>query len=87
LSFLKINSNPQAYSALGSSDRPWRDEGSITSGPPVTGHELLQHPTMIRLATKHGKSAAHIALRWHLQMGGTAVCKSVTPQRIEDNYK
>ena len=30
----------QAYSALGSADRPWALQGSITSGVPKTGHEV-----------------------------------------------
>ena len=39
------------------------------------------------MANKHGKSTANVVLRWHLQMGGTMVAKSVTPSRIEGNYK
>ena len=31
----------QAYSALGSADRPWALQGSITSGVPKTGHEVF----------------------------------------------
>ena len=26
-------------------------------------------------------------LRWHAQMGGSMVCKSVTPSRVEANYQ
>jgi len=77
----------QAYSSLGSGDRPWLKEGSITSGLPVTGYEVLQHPAIKALADKYGKSTAQIVLRWHLQMGGTVSCKSVTPARIEENNK
>jgi len=77
----------QAYSALGSADRPWRKEGSITSGAPKTGYEVLKHPDILAIANKYGKSAANIVCRWHIQCGGTLVCKSVTPARIEANYK
>jgi len=77
----------QAYSSLGSADRPWRKEGSITSGVPKTGHEVLSHPDIKRIADKYGKSTANVVLRWHLQLGGTMCCKSVTPARIEDNFK
>ena len=48
----------QAYSSLGSGDRPWLKEGSITSGLPVTGYEVLQHPAIKALAGKYGKSTA-----------------------------
>ncbi len=71
----------QAYSALGSADRPWLKEGSITSGLPITGYEVLQHPLILDMAKKYGKSAANVVIRWHLQMGGSLVTKSVTPSR------
>jgi len=77
----------QAYSSLGSADRPWRQTGSITSGLPKTGHEVLSHPDIEVIAAKYGKSTANVVLRWHLQMEGTMVCKSVTPSRIEENFK
>jgi diketogulonate reductase-like aldo/keto reductase len=48
----------QAYSALGSSDRPWRKFGSITSGAPKLGHEILEHPDILKIAEKYGKSTA-----------------------------
>eukprot|EP00095_Tigriopus_kingsejongensis_P011382 maker-scaffold68_size422247-snap-gene-0.14 protein:Tk11382 transcript:maker-scaffold68_size422247-snap-gene-0.14-mRNA-1 annotation:"unnamed protein product" len=76
----------QAYSALGSFDRPWKDAGSITSGSPVTGYELLDNPVLIEMGKSLGKSPAQVVLRWHLEMGGTAVCKSVRPERIISNY-
>jgi len=77
----------QAYSALGSADRPWRLTGSITSGAPKTGHEVLSHPDIVKIAEKHGKTTANVVLRWHLQMLGTMCCKSVTPSRIIENFK
>ena len=70
---------------MGSADRPWLKEGSITSGPPVTGFEVLEHPLILKLAKKYGKSCAQIVIRWHLQCGGTLAAKSVTPSRIEEN--
>lgn len=76
----------QAYSALGSADRPWRKLGSITSGAPKTGHEVLEHPVIVAIAKAHGKSCASVVIRWHLQNGGTLVCKSATPSRIASNY-
>jgi len=85
--FCKINGIIfQAYSALGSADRPWRKEGSITSGAPFGGHEVLQNPELAKVADKHGLSVAQVVLRWHIQVGGAAVCKSVTPDRIRQNY-
>lgn len=76
----------QAYSALGSFDRPWKKAGSITSGEPITGHELLENPIIKGIADSLEKSPAQIVLRWHLEMGGTAVSKSVRAHRIISNY-
>ena len=75
-----------AYSALGSADRPWLVSGSITSGAPKIGHEVLNHPDIKKMAEKYRKTTANVVLRWHVQMRGTCVCKSVTPSRIESNY-
>jgi len=77
----------QAYSALGSADRPWRKAGSLTSGLPTSGYEVLSHPDIMKIAEKFGKTTANVVLRWHLQLGGALVCKSVTPSRIQENFK
>ena len=72
---------------MGSADRPWRTQGSITSGPPITGHEVLDNPVILKIAKKYGKTSANVVLSWHAQMGGSMVCKSVTPSRVEENFK
>jgi len=35
---------------------------------------------------QHGKSAAQVMLRWHLQKGRSAIPKSVKPARIAENF-
>jgi diketogulonate reductase-like aldo/keto reductase len=49
------------------------------------GKGLLDDPALARLAEKHGKTAAQIVLRWHLQIGNVVIPKSVTPSRIREN--
>ncbi|MFJ9407925.1 aldo/keto reductase [Streptomyces sp. NPDC101393] len=49
------------------------------------GKGLLEDPTLAKLAEKHGKTAAQIVLRWHLQTGNVVIPKSVTPSRIAAN--
>ncbi|QIY58472.1 aldo/keto reductase [Streptomyces sp. RPA4-5] len=49
------------------------------------GRGLLEHPTLVELAAKHGKSPAQVVLRWHVQLGNVAIPKSVTPSRIAEN--
>ncbi|MEU1821444.1 MULTISPECIES: aldo/keto reductase [Streptomyces] len=50
------------------------------------GRELLGDPVLARIGAKHGKSAAQVVLRWHLQVGNVAIPKSVTPSRIRENF-
>ncbi|MGG8405606.1 aldo/keto reductase [Streptomyces sp. 12297] len=49
------------------------------------GKELLAAPAVLAAAEKHGRTAAQVVLRWHLQLGTIAIPKSVTPSRIREN--
>ncbi|ATZ23467.1 putative oxidoreductase [Streptomyces lavendulae subsp. lavendulae] len=49
------------------------------------GKELLTLPAVAAVAAKHGRSAAQVVLRWHLQLGNVVIPKSVTPARIREN--
>lgn len=37
------------------------------------------------IAGKHGKSAAQVMIRWHLQLGNIVIPKTVTPSRVVEN--
>jgi 2,5-diketo-D-gluconate reductase A len=50
-----------------------------------TGGDLLDEPTLTKLADTYGKSPAQIVLRWHIQHGLIVIPKSVTPERIKQN--
>ncbi|WP_433544898.1 aldo/keto reductase [Streptomyces sp. CA-294286] len=50
------------------------------------GKGLLEVPTVVAVARKHGKTPAQAVLRWHLQLGNVVIPKSVTPSRIAENY-
>jgi 2,5-diketo-D-gluconate reductase A len=45
----------------------------------------LADERVLSLAAKHGKSAAQIVLRWHIDNGLIVIPKSVTPARIHEN--
>ncbi|WP_335938005.1 aldo/keto reductase [Streptomyces sp. PTD5-9] len=50
------------------------------------GKGLLEVPTIVAIARKHGRTPAQVVLRWHLQTGNVVIPKSVTPSRIVENF-
>jgi 2,5-diketo-D-gluconate reductase A len=50
------------------------------------GKGLLEVPTVVAVARKHGRTPAQVVLRWHLQLGNVVIPKSVTPSRIQENF-
>ncbi|MFJ9682444.1 aldo/keto reductase [Streptomyces sp. NPDC101194] len=49
------------------------------------GKGLLEVPTVVAIARKHGRTPAQAVLRWHIQTGNVVIPKSVTPSRIVEN--
>lgn len=47
--------------------------------------QLLQDPVIGDIAQAHGKSAAQVVLRWHIQMGFCPVPGSKSPAHIQEN--
>lgn len=54
--------------------------------PLMQGGEVLNHPVIQAIARDHGKSGAQVIIRWHLQNDSIVIPKSVTPERIEENF-
>ncbi|MEU3188606.1 aldo/keto reductase [Streptomyces sp. NPDC006923] len=52
---------------------------------PLAQGALLKDEAIAAIAERHGKSAAQVVLRWHLQLGNIVIPKSVTPARIREN--
>jgi len=63
----------------------WSPIGGITA---YRGGEKrsFDDPTLQDVARAHGKSAAQVMLRWHLQQGRSAIPKSTKPARIAENF-
>ncbi|MCJ7812312.1 aldo/keto reductase [bacterium] len=56
-------------------------------GPFAEGrNNLFQNELLLSLATKYKKSLAQVVLRWLTQRGVVAIPKSVTKERIKENF-
>jgi 2,5-diketo-D-gluconate reductase A len=64
----------------------WSPMGGITSYRPGASRSTFSDPTIVGIGEAHGKSAAQVMLRWHLQEGRSAIPKSVRPERIAENF-
>ena len=69
--------------------RAWHAEhGVVTEAwSPLAQGALLDEPTIVAIAERHGKTPAQAILRWHVQLGNVVFPKSVTPQRIRENLE
>ncbi|WP_226345991.1 aldo/keto reductase [Agilicoccus flavus] len=54
--------------------------------PLGSGKGLLDDATLAKIAQKHGATPAQVVLAWHLAIGNVVIPKSVTPERIVENY-
>jgi 2,5-diketo-D-gluconate reductase A len=53
---------------------------------PLAQGRVLDDPTVVGIADGHGKTAGQVVIRWHLQLGNIVIPKSVTPERIDQNF-
>lgn len=56
------------------------------SWSPLGQGQLLTDPVIAGIAAKHGRTAAQVIIRWHLDSGLIVIPKSVTPSRIVENF-
>ena len=54
---------------------------------PAHAKNPLQDAVITALAEKHRKTPAQVILRWQLQLGNSAIPRSVRPQRIGENFE
>ncbi|SFE86207.1 Aldo/keto reductase [Paenibacillus catalpae] len=52
---------------------------------PLMQGQLLDHPVLSSIASKHGKSVAQVIIRWDLQNGVVTIPKSIKESRIIEN--
>ncbi len=53
---------------------------------PIAQGNVLDDDTINQITEKVGKTVAQVVLRWHVQRGDIIFPKSVTPERIEENF-
>jgi len=61
--------------------------GIVTEAWSPLGQGLeLEDSEIVAIAQAHGKTPAQAIIRWHLQLGNVVIPKSVTPERIQENF-
>jgi 2,5-diketo-D-gluconate reductase A len=68
--------------------RAWHAEHGIAteSWSPLAQGEVLEDDTLSTIAAHHHRTVAQTVLRWHLQLGCVVIPKSVTPERVRENF-
>ncbi|MBD8891820.1 aldo/keto reductase [Roseibium litorale] len=62
--------------------------GIITqSWSPLGRGKLLEHSDVAAIARKHGRTAAQVVIRWHMDQGLVVIPKSANPDRIKQNFQ
>jgi 2,5-diketo-D-gluconate reductase A len=54
---------------------------------PIAQGEVLDDPVITEIAERIGRTPAQVVLRWHIQRGNIVFPKSVTPERIRENFE
>jgi 2,5-diketo-D-gluconate reductase A len=61
--------------------------GIVTqSWSPLARGQLLEEPTVLKLAESRGVSVAQLIIRWHIQIGSSVIPKSNSKHRISENF-
>ena len=61
--------------------------GIVTEAWSPLGQGLeLDDPVIVEIAAAHSRTPAQAIIRWHLQLGNVVIPKSVTPERIAENF-
>jgi 2,5-diketo-D-gluconate reductase A len=63
------------------------ERGIVTEAwSPLAQGAVLDDATITDIASAHGKTPGQVVIRWHIQLGYVVFPKSVTPERIEENF-
>jgi diketogulonate reductase-like aldo/keto reductase len=59
----------------------------IEAYAPLVKAQRMEHPVLVRVARKHGKTPAQVLIRWCLEHEVVVIPKSVRPERIRENLE
>jgi 2,5-diketo-D-gluconate reductase A len=63
------------------------DRGIVTEAwSPLAQGAVLDDPAITKIAGAHDVTPGQVVIRWHIQLGNVVIPKSVTPERIEQNF-
>ena len=54
---------------------------------PIAQGDVLDDRLIGEIAERLGRTPAQVVLRWHVQRGNVVIPKSVTPERIRENFE
>ncbi|MFT3916446.1 MAG: aldo/keto reductase [Anaeromyxobacteraceae bacterium] len=58
---------------------------AVEAYAPLVKAQRLDHPVIVRVARKHGRTPAQVLVRWGLDHGVITIPKSVKPERLQEN--
>jgi 2,5-diketo-D-gluconate reductase A len=76
------------YLLNGEVDTYGKEQGIATEAwSPIAQGGVLDDPVIEEIAEAHGKTTAQVTLRWHIEHDNIVFPKSVTPERIAENFE
>ena len=67
--------------------REHEDLGILTEAwSPLAQGAVLEEQAIRDIAEQHSRTPGQVVIRWHLQLGNIVIPKSVTPERIVENF-
>jgi 2,5-diketo-D-gluconate reductase A len=69
--------------------RAWHEDNGVATEAwsPLAQGAMLNDGTIEAIAADQDRTPAQVVLRWHIQLGNIVIPKSVTPERIRENFE
>jgi 2,5-diketo-D-gluconate reductase A len=64
-----------------------RHDVAVEAWAPIAQGKVADDPTITGIADRLGRTRAQVALRWHIQRGDIVFPKTVTPERMQENFE